>query len=230
MRTAFRTLPLGFWRSVGQLGYSLLTRPILSITLVLMLLVSTSVVIYYVQRTLLEIEEALPIKLSQQERDIRVLVNQMGRLVQDIEFARANTGLSTFGVVLRQADEVEHYLEELRGSYIFNDLLGVSVIHAKISPAIYDIKTWLTDGLYNFEPTSAHTLKLVEERAVQAHDEAKLLLQEVAQTAENRLTEQARRIKSFRAIMIVTLTALTIMTIGLVFLGYRLQRIVAALK
>jgi len=230
MRTGVSTLLLGFWRSVGQLGYGLLTRPILSISLVLLLLISTSVVIFYVQRTLLEIEEALPIKLSQQERDIRVLVNQMGRLVQDIEFARANTGLSTFGVVLRQADEVEHYLEELRGSYIFNDLLGVSVIHAKISPAIYDIKSWLTNGLYNFEPTSAHTLKLVEERAVQAHDEAKLLLQEVAQTAENRLTEQARRIKSFRAIMIVTLTALTIMTIGLVFLGYRLQRIVAALK
>ncbi len=217
-------------RKTNQVGNNLLTRPIVSITLVLLLLVSTSAVIFYVQNTLLEIEEALPIKLSRQERDIRVLINEMGRLVQDIEFARANKGMTAFGVVLRQTDAVELYLEQIRGTYKFDDLLGVSVIHAKISPAIFDIKTWLTDGLYNFEPTSAHTLKLAESRAKQAHDEAELLLQEVAQISVGRLTEQAQRIKNFRTIMIVTLTALALMTIGLVFLGFRLQRIVVALK
>ena len=217
-------------RKTNQVGNNLLTRPIVSITLVLLLLVSTSAAIFYVQNTLLEIEEALPIKLSRQERDIRVLINEMGRLVQDIEFARANKGMTAFGVVLRQTDAVELYLEQIRGTYKFDDLLGVSVIHAKISPAIFDIKTWLTDGLYNFEPTSAHTLKLAESRAKQAHDEAELLLQEVAQISVGRLTEQAQRIKNFRTIMIVTLTALALMTIGLVFLGFRLQRIVVALK
>ena len=228
MRPGSRLHSLGI--AFNRFGYHLLTRPYLSVSLVILLLVSTSGVIYYGQRTLLEIEEALPIKLSQQERDIRVLVNEVERLVQDIEFARANTGLSTFGVVLRQADEVERYLEQLRGSYKFNDLLGVSVIHAKISPAIYDIKLWLSEGIYNFEPTSAHTLKLVLERAEQAHDEAEQLLQEVAQTAESRLNEQAVRIRGFRAIIVAALTALTVMTIGLVFLGYRLQRIVLALR
>ena len=217
-------------RKTNQVGNNLLTRPIVSITLVLLSLVSTSAVIFYVQNTLLEIEEALPIKLSRQERDIRVLVNEMGRLVQDIEFARANKGLTAFGVVLRQTDTVELYLEEIRGTYKFDDLLGVSVIHAKINPAIFDIKTWLTDGLYNFEPTSLHTLKLAESRAKHAHDEAELLLREVAQISVGRLTEQAQRIENFRTIMIVTLTALALMTIGLVFLGFRLQRIVVALK
>jgi diguanylate cyclase (GGDEF)-like protein len=216
--------------SYSDIGNRILTRPILSISLVLLLLLSTSGVIYYVQRTLLEIEEALPIKLSAQERDIRVLVNQMGRLVQDIEFARETRGLTSFGVVLRQADEVERHLQEMRGHYKFNDLLGVSVIHAKISPAVYDIKNWLTHGLYNFEPTSAHTLKLVEDRARQAHEESELLLAEVAQTAVDQLTKQASRINNFRSIMIVTLAVLTLMTIVLVFLGFRLQRIVTALR
>jgi diguanylate cyclase (GGDEF)-like protein len=212
------------------ISYNILTRPIVSVSLVLVLLITTSSVIFYVQKTLLEIEEALPIKLSRQERDIRVLVNQMGRLVQDLEFARENRGLTAFGVVLRQADEVELYLGEIRNHYKFNDLLGVSMIHAKISPAIYDIKNWLTKGLYNFEPTSAHTLKLAEERAKRAYDESEQLLQQVTQTAVNRLNTQAQRIRSFRTIMIVTLAVLTLMTIGLVFLGFHLQRIVAALK
>ena len=215
---------------LNRLGHKLLVRPTVSISLVLLLLIITSSVIFYVQRTLLEIEEALPITLSKQERDIRVLVYEMGRLVQDIEFARANKGLTAFGVVLRQTDSVERNLEKIRGDYRFNDVLGVSVIHARISPAIFDIKTWLTDGIYNFEPTSAHTLKLIEERAKQAYDEADLLLHEVAQTAVDRLSEQAQRIQSFRTVMVVTLAVLTLMTLGLVILGFRLQHIVLALK
>lgn len=221
-------LLLGWARSLP--GRGILTRPTVSISLVLLLLITTSSVIYYVQRTLLEIEEALPITLSKQERDIRVLVYEMGRLVQDIEFARANTGLISFGVVLRQTDAIELYLEKMRGEYRFNDVLGVSVIHAKISPAVFDIKTWLSNGIYNFEPTSAHTLRLVEERAKQAYDEVHLLLQEVAQTAVDRLTVQARRIESFRTVMVITLAVLTLMSLGLVILGLRLQRMVLALK
>ena len=216
--------------TLKRLSDKLLARRVVSISLILLLLIITSSVIFYVQRTLLEIEEALPITLSKQERDIRVLVYEMGRLVQDIEFARANTSLTAFGVVLRQTDSVERNLEKIRGDYRFNDELGVSVIHARISPAIFDIKTWLTDGIFNFEPTSAHTLKLVEERAKQAYDEADLLLHEVAQTAVERLSEQAHRIQSFRTVMVGTLAILTIMTLGLVILGFRLQHIVLALK
>jgi diguanylate cyclase (GGDEF)-like protein len=215
---------------LNRLSHKLLVRPTVSISLVLLLLIITSSVIFYVQRTLQEIEEALPITLSKQERDIRVLVYEMGRLVQDIEFARANTGLTTFGVVLRQTDSVERNLEKIRSDYRLNDVLGVSVIHARISPAIFDIKTWLTDGIFNFEPTSAHTLKLVEERAKQAYDEADLLLHEVVQTVVERLSEQALRIQSFRTVMVVTLAILTLMTLGLVILGFRLQHIVLALK
>lgn len=223
-------MPQALLRVTHRFGHYLLTRPIISLMLMLLLLITTSSVILYVQKTLLEIEEALPITLSGQERDIRVLVNEMGRLVQDIEYARANKSLTAFGMVLRQIDEVELYLEEIRNNYKFNDLLGASAIHAKVSPAVYDIKTWMTRGLSNFEPTSEHILKLVEERARQAHQESELLLKKVARRAVNQLTEQAQRIDSFRTIMIVTLAALTFMTVGMVYLGSRLQRIVVALK
>jgi len=230
MRFDFKYIRKALLDSLNRLSHKLLVRPTVSISLVLLLLIITSSVIFYVQRTLLEIEEALPITLSKQERDIRVLVYEMGRLVQDIEFARANKGLTSFGVVLRQADSVEGNLERIRSDYRFNDELGVSAIHASISPAIFDIKIWLTEGIFNFEPTSAHTLKLVEERAKQAYDEADLLLHKVAQTAVDRLSEQAQRIQSFRTVMVVTLAILTLMTLGLVILGFRLQHIVLALK
>lgn len=208
----------------------LLMRPYVSIALVAMLLLGTSAVIIYFQKTLLEIEEALPITLSKQERDIRVLVNDMERLVQEIGYARSDKSAKTFRVVLRQTLKIEDRLVKARENYRFHDLLGVSAIHAKINPAIVDIKAWLTDGLFNFEPTSAQTMKLVETRAKQAHKEAEVLLLQVSETALDVLTDQSQRIDQFRSIMIITLTALAIMTIGLVMLGFRLQSIVFALR
>jgi len=219
-----------FPKAMKSFGDRLSSRRIVSISLMLLLLATTSGVIFYVQKTLLEIEKAMPITLSKQERDIRVLVYEMGRLVQDIEFARANKSLTAFGVVLRQTDAVEQHLENMSDRYRFNDLLGVSAIHAKINPAVFDIKTWLTDGISNFEPTSGHTLRLVHERSKQAHQESELLLKEVALKALNVLTAQAQRIEIFRTIMIATLVALSLMSIGLILQGLRLQSIVVALK
>ncbi|MDH3762735.1 MAG: EAL domain-containing protein [Gammaproteobacteria bacterium] len=212
------------------LNNSLLMRPYVSVALVVLLLFGTSSVIIYFQKTLLEIEEALPITLSKQERDIRVLVNSMGALVQNIGFARADQSAKSFRVVFRQTLEIESHLERVRENYLFNDVLGATAIHAKLNPAIVDIKNWLSAGLFNFEPTSAQTMKLAETRAKQAHQEAEILLRQVGETAIDVLTEQSLRIDNFRGIMIVTLTALGIMAIGLVMLGFRLQSIVYALR
>ncbi len=208
----------------------LMTRPAIAITLVAILFFGTLIGIFYVQKTLAEIEEALPITLSKQERDIRVLVNEMGRLVQSIAFTRSNQGLIGFESVIRQTQEVEQSLKRIRETYHFNDLLGISAIHAKLNPAIFDIKTWLVAGVYNFQPNSPQTLELVNTRAQQAYEEAEILLFQVGETAIDVLTEQAQRIKEFRTIMILTLVVLAMMTIGMLVLGIRLQRMVQALK
>jgi hypothetical protein len=177
-----------------------------------------------VQSTLSEIEEALPIRLSKQERDIRVLVNEMGKMTQTIKFARAYQSPKVVSMVVRQSFEVEKNLEQIRDKYRFNDVLGVSAIHAKLNPAIYDIRNWLSDGIYNFGPTSGETLRLVEQRARDAHKEAETLLLKVGETAIEVLGTQASRIEKFRNIMILTLTALAIMTMVLVLLGFRFYR------
>jgi hypothetical protein len=169
-----------------------LAGPLLSFLLVLALMIGTSSIIFYVQSTLSEIEEALPIRLSKQERDIRVLVNEMGKMTQTIKFARAYQSPKVVSMVVRQSFEVEKNLEQIRDKYRFNDVLGVSAIHAKLNPAIYDIRNWLSDGIYNFGPTSGETLRLVEQRARDAHKEAETLLLKVGETAIEVLGTQAR--------------------------------------
>jgi diguanylate cyclase (GGDEF)-like protein len=208
----------------------LLVRPVTSIALVLLLLIASSSVIIYVQTTLLEIEEALPIRLATEERDARALVNQMEHLVHTIEFARESTTAEGFEMVIEQILAVETYLEAIRENYRFRDELGISAIHARLNPAIFDIKAWLSEGVYHYTPTSIQTMKLVELRARQAYNEAEIQLLTVGTIARDVLTTQARRINGFRNMMVLMLVALAIVTVGLVILGFRLQRIVRALK
>jgi len=207
-----------------------LVRPVVSITLLLVVLIASLSVVVYVQNTLSEIEEALPIRLAVEERDARVLVNHMEILVQNIRFARNAKTISGFDMVIEQTGRVEQYLDVIRESYRFDDVLGVSAIHAILYPAIFDIKAWLSKGIHKFEPRSLQTMKLVELRAQQAHLESEVQLLTVGATAEDVLTEQAARIKDFRNIMVITLAALAVVTAGLVVLGYRLQNIVRALR
>ena len=209
---------------------NLLVRPLTSIALVLLLLIASSSVIIYVQKTLSEIEEALPIKLAAEQRDARVLVNQMERLVRNIEFVRGTNTAEGFEMVVEQTIEIETYLEEIRENYRFRDVLGISAIHAKLNHAIFDIKAWLSEGVYHFTPRSMQTMKLVEIRARQAYNEAEIQLLTVGAIARDVLAAQAQRINGFRNIMVLTLVALAIVTVGLVILGLRLQRIVHALK
>jgi diguanylate cyclase (GGDEF)-like protein len=154
----------------------------------------------------------------------------MERLVQNIGFARDSQTATGFEMVIEQTLEVETYLGVIRENYLFDDVLGITAIHAKLNPAIYDIKAWLSEGVYNYTPRSLQTMKLVELRAQQAHREAEIQLVMVGATAKDVLTTQAGRIKGFRNIMVLTLAALAIVTVGLVILGLRLQRIVLALK
>ncbi len=202
----------------------------LFISLVFLLAVGTAIGIYFVQKTLLEIEEGLPITLTRQERDIRILVNDMGVLINSIRLARATHGDKELDRVLQQSQRVSLFLEEVRNNYRFNDVLGISAIHATLNPAMFDINSWLSTGVHNYQPESAMTLELVELRAVDAHTEAKTLLSSVEETSIRLLTNGAQQIRDFRNVMTGSLAALAIMSVSLVILGFNLQRIVAALK
>jgi len=187
-------------------------------------------IIYYAQKTLSEIEAALPITLSKQEHDIHELMHDMATLVQDIGFTQSAYTPERFKNIITQINVLDRALQTIRQDYQFNDTLGISAIHAVLNPAMSDVKLWLTQGIYNFRPESVPTLQLAAQRSRLAYEQAGTLLSGVTQTAFDVLATQADRISNFRNFLIATLIALTLMAIGLVTLGIRLQRMVYALK
>jgi diguanylate cyclase (GGDEF)-like protein len=218
-------------RLLKILNHRVLVGPLISFGLVAVLVIGTASIIYYVQHTLSGIEKDLPIKLMEKERDGRMLVNEMGRLVQSIKLAQSDRSQKAFNNVVRQIHQVEKDLQNVRNDHRFKDVLDVTAIHAILFPVIVDIKHWSEKGLtQNIGPTSEDTLHEMERRASLAYEEAEIELLDVSERAVFEFRTQGRRIEDFRNIMIFTLVILALMTTGLVMLGLRLQRILLALK
>ena len=217
-------------RSLNSGGKNLIAGSLATIVLVASIVLGAAVISYYAQKTLSEIEEALPITLARQENEVTLLVAEMDDLVHAIYRSRLEQASGTHALLLESVRKVDLHLRRLRNSYSFNDLIGVSAIHAALSPAIFDIQIWLTEGVSVLGPDSPQTLKLVEQRAINAHSEGMQLLARAAGAELGILTQQSQRIGKFRDVVVAILGLLLLMSMALVFFVIRQQRTLLALK
>ncbi|HHH39230.1 MAG TPA: EAL domain-containing protein [Sedimenticola sp.] len=203
-----------------------------SLVLVATILLGTTAIIHYVHKTLGAIEEALPITLARQERDVGVLMGEVTDLIHAVHLAQTTTRTGPGGIegIHREVDRIEAHLEKIRESYSFNDLIGASAIHAVVNPAIFDIGNWARQGIYSFPPDAPQTLALIEQRATDANREARTLYQNAAETALQILSRQSRRIGRFRSVTTATLAVLALVSAVLVFFIIWQQRTFQALR
>ena len=85
---------------------------------------------YDVMVNLQEIEHALPITLSEQERDVTQLVHEVSELVGTVRLARVDPTPGRIEDVLAKVREVDECLEKIRGTYNFDNLVGASAAEA----------------------------------------------------------------------------------------------------
>lgn len=201
-----------------------------SLVLITLLLLVTGTFIYYAHKTLGDIHASLPIDLSKQEQDVAMLVSEFSDLIRLVQSAKSEGGAEAIERLVDQINLVDRHLGKMRGEYRFNDLIGVSAVHAVLNPAMFDINKWSKEGVYSFPPESSQTLGLIELRADEANRRATRLLSHSAGKALEILSQQAWRMKRFRQVTIATLGILGIMSLALVISALRQQRTVFALK
>ena len=208
----------------------LITASFATLAVIGVILLSTSYVIYYVQKTLGEIKHALPLSLSHQKRDIDLLLSDVSDLVYSTRQSKIEPSQIHIGTTLEILKKIEDRLEAIRNDYSFNDLIGATNIHAEINPAIIDIKLWLNEGVHHYPPASKVTLQLVENRVTESLKVAKKLLQEISQKSLEILQFQSQRIEEFKNITVFILIILALMSLTLIFFVFRQQSSALGLK
>jgi len=198
--------------------------------LVASLLIVTVGIIYYAQTTLLDIEQTLPIRVLEQEREVALLIQDTSELVSAVHLARVELSPENIKDVLARVKVVDERLKWIRSTYNFDNLIGTSAIHAVANPALADIEVWLADGINGLAPDSFPVLTMVETRTKDALVAMKVLFAEASETASDILIKQSARIEAFRSGIIIVLMVLAAMGAMLVFHVYLRRKSEEALR
>ncbi|OUS11300.1 hypothetical protein A9Q97_07370 [Rhodospirillales bacterium 47_12_T64] len=203
-----------------------ITRPII---LIFCVLAGCLGIIYFSWSSLQDIEKALPITVAKQERDIALLVQDVSDLAWQARLANSAPSGKHTQEILDQVARVENRLELMRNTYNFDNLVGASAMHAVITPALGDIKRWLTKGVFNLPPGSPVVIALVNTRATDAINTMRPMFAKAQQNTFTILSKQSSQILIFRNSIVFFLAGVLLVMVIVVFQMYRLKKIDQAL-
>ncbi|MEH6631425.1 MAG: HAMP domain-containing sensor histidine kinase [Halopseudomonas aestusnigri] len=209
-----------------RLARRYITRPII---LIFCVLAGCLGIIYFSWFSLQDIEKALPITVAKQERDIALLVQDVSDLAWQAKLANSNPTTKQIQEILNQVSRIESRLGLMRGTYNFDSLVGASAMHAVITPALADIKRWLSVGVYNLPADSPVVIALVDTRATDAINTMRPMFAKAQQQTFTILSKQSSQILTFRNAIIFFLVGVLLITVIVIFQMYRLKKIDQAL-
>ncbi len=147
--------------------------------------------------TLRSVEKNLPGMLLKQLGDVKFIVEGLAEVVFLSRLTRAEPSGDHFDRLRTQVGLVHASIIRLRNTYVFDNMVQASGIHAVVAPAITDANLWLAEGFSGYGPESLTTIQVVESRISEAYEKAKALNQESEVAAQRILTEQRSRLERF---------------------------------
>ncbi len=181
----------------------------------------------YTNRTLRSIERNLPAILLEQLQDLTFLVEGLSDFSVSIEQALRATEKDTINTLLDQAEEIGRIVVDLRETFVYDNLVHASAIHAIIAPAITDAKIWLSEGISGFAPDTPTTLQILRSRIRDSLIKARQLNRESHQSAQSILEEQRQDLDQYLvyANLLFGLNLLVALSVGfLLYQQYRIQQ------
>ncbi|MFT7530698.1 MAG: diguanylate cyclase (GGDEF)-like protein/PAS domain S-box-containing protein [Gammaproteobacteria bacterium] len=185
----------------------------------------TATTIYFAEKTLSEIEAALPLQVLEQKLEVSKLNQELADLVRIVQVARVSS-VEDQSTVAAQIDVLVNLLQEVRSNYKLDNLVGAAAIHAVITPALFDIKSWVTDGVPGVDLSESQILSLVDTRATDAYSAVKLLSTNVDQTALSVVRLEASKIRNFRKHTRLLLVLFILVAALSVFFLWRRQTVI----
>ena len=188
------------------------SRRLIVVAVILLITVGTYVLVSYVQTTLRGIEDALPTEVLRQKTELTVLTRNLGYLEKSIEMHRSfPENLAGRERILEDVTGLHSQLEKIKQKFKLDNLLGAASFHAIISPALFDVERWITEGVYGFGPDSEQVIELIQTRVRDASVKASALDRQANTTAQDMLGQQSDKIAQFRKIATLGLTVFVLL-------------------
>ena len=188
------------------------------------LLLCTLGIVVFVHAELTSVEEGLPLEVLTQQQEGAVLARELTGLRAAVEAAGSAPSAGELEMLRGLVDRAKAKVESLQDGHDFDQLLGVSAMHAVVAPVLDDLERWLALGLHGQAPGSEPVMTLVALRVSDAHRQIRSLYAQSSETALDLLQAQARSVGQLRKDLIVVLVFIGTLALVLMFFVARGRR------
>jgi PAS domain S-box-containing protein len=147
--------------------------------------------------TLRSIEQKLPETVLAELYDLSAIIDDLSEVVAILERVKASPEKQNLALLNQKTTNVFDGVVNLRQTYVYDNLVHASAVHAVLAPAIADVMHWLEKGVSGYGPESPITIEICRIRTVQAYEKAKRLKRDSQITAQTILHAQRRRLDDF---------------------------------
>jgi signal transduction histidine kinase len=187
-------------------------------------LIGTTAIVLYVEASISELKQVLPVEVLRQERDVVFLIDDLASLQQAIRAARGQSSVERRQAIIERINVIDRRIGELVKGYSFSSQIGIASMHATLKPVTEDLKLWLSDGVQGLEPGSDVVLDLATERVTAARQEIVAQFGEANSNALTMLQAEASNLERFRGALVLVVIAVASLTVVLVAFIFRERR------
>ncbi len=173
--------------------------------------------------TLRSIEKNLPNTLLTELEALELLIEDLANVVSAAEATRMTPNPENYIQLRNKVKIVFDDVVKLRDTYVFDNLVQASALHAVVAPAISDIQLWLVEGVPGYGPETATTLEIVLSRVIQTLSNARTLNHDSQKIAQSILNEQRIRLEHFLLSVNLLFLMTLAVTVIMIFLIVRRQ-------
>ncbi|MDF2368366.1 PAS domain-containing hybrid sensor histidine kinase/response regulator [Sneathiella sp.] len=189
--------------------------------------------IRYVQETLSDIEESIPLQVIEDSQAMASILFDIEDIIQIVAVTKITNGeerARSIETVQHKLQEVSIVLEQKRVKYGFDNLIGTAAIYGVLRPALFDLEGWLQNGIGGLPPTSDIVLTAALERGRTALFKADSLHAQSNNAAVELLRIQAEKVSVFRDAVLLVLIGLAGLAAVLIYYIYSRRASAVALE
>ncbi|HOI94854.1 MAG TPA: PAS domain S-box protein [Syntrophobacter fumaroxidans] len=168
--------------------------------------------------TLRSVEKHLPNTLLEQLHDVARIIEDLADVVSAAELTRAVPSSENLERLRGEVAVANSAVVRLRNTYVFDNLIQASAIHAVVAPALADARIWLSEGVSGYGPESETTISVVLLRISKAFQKARDLNHASEVKAQEILNEQRTRLDRFLFSVNLLFSLAAVITFAMVFL------------
>ncbi len=171
-------------------------RGILWVCMLVVIIAVVSSVIY-TNLTLRSIEKNLPNTLLSEINSLSIVLDKMSEVVSSVRIAKLAPDLKSMEHLRQSVEATLSSIVDLRDSYVTDNLINASALHAVVAPAIVDLQIWVAEGISGYAPNSPVALEIMEARISEAFQKASTLKYDSQLHGQDILDNQRDRLERF---------------------------------